>query len=167
IAAHFHAHRADDIFTAIRIADEFGLKLKIVHGTDAACIADRLAARGIDVFVGPIISDRSKPELRSKSDSTAAELNAAGVRVSITTDHNVVPIQHLLTSAQIAIRAGLPKSEAFRAVTVNPAAALGLSDRIGRIAVGLDADFSVFAEDPFESIAAKPVMVFVNGARVR
>ena len=167
IAAHFHAHRADDIFTAIRISDEFGLNLKIVHGTDAACIAKRLAERGIDVFVGPIISDRSKPELRSKSDSTAAELNAAGVRVSITTDHNVVPIQHLLTSAQVAIRAGLPKRDAFRAVTVNPAKALGLEDRVGSIAVGLDADFSVFAEDPFESVAAKPVMVCVNGERVR
>lgn len=167
IAAHFHAHRADDIFTAIRIADEFGLDLKIVHGTDAVCIAKRLADRGIDVFVGPVISDRSKPELRSKSDATAAELTAAGVRVSITTDHNVVPIQHLLTSAQVAIRAGLPKWEAFKAVTSNPAKALGLGDRIGRIAVGLDADLSVFAEDPFETVAAKPVMVFVDGARVR
>ena len=167
IAAHFHAHRADDIFTAIRIADEFGLDLKIVHGTDGACIAKRLAERGIDVFVGPVISDRCKPELRSKSDSTAAELSAAGVRVSLTTDHNVVPIQHLLTSAQIAIRAGLPKREAFRAVTVNPAAALGLEDRVGALAVGLDADMSVFAEDPFEAVAAKPKMVFVDGMRVR
>ena len=167
IAAHFHAHRADDIFTAIRIADEFGLDLKIVHGTDGARIADRLAARDIDVFVGPIISDRCKPELSSKSDSTAGELAAAGVRVSITTDHGVVPIQHLLTSAQIAMRAGLSKRDAFKALTVNPARALGLEDRIGGIAVGLDADFSVFAEDPFDSIAVKPAMVFVNGARVR
>lgn len=167
ISAHFHAHRADDIFTAIRIADEFGLDLKIVHGTDGACIAERLAKRGIDVFVGPIISDRCKPELRSKSDSTAGELAAAGVRVSITTDHNVVPIQHLLTSAQIAMRAGLTKRDAFKAVTVNPAKALGLGDRIGSLAPGLDADMSVFAADPFESVAAKPAMVFVDGVRVR
>ena len=167
IAAHFHAHRADDIFTAIRISDEFGLNLKIVHGTDAACIAKRLAGRNVDVFVGPIISDRCKPELRSKSDSTAAELAAAGVSVSLTTDHNVVPIQHLLTSAQIAMRAGLSKRDAFRAVTVNPAKALGLESRVGRIAVGLDADMSVFAEDPFETVAAKPEMVCVDGRRVR
>ncbi len=167
IAAHFHAHRADDIFTALRIADEFGLDLKIVHGTDAACIAKRLADRGVDVFVGPIISDRCKPELRSKSDSTAAELAAAGVSVSITTDHNVVPIQHLLTSVQIAMRAGLSKRDAFRAVTVNPAKALGLESRIGSLAVGLDADMSVFAEDPFETVAAKPSMVFIDGRRVR
>ena len=167
IAAHFHAHRADDIFTAIRIADEFGLDLKIVHGTDAVRIAKRLADRGIPVFVGPIISDRCKPELSSKSDSTAAELAAAGVSVSITTDHNVVPIQHLLTSVQVAMRAGLSKRDAFKAVTVNPAKALGLEGRIGSLAVGLDADMSVFAEDPFETVAAKPSMVFVNGARVR
>ena len=167
IAAHFHAHRADDILTAIRIADEFGLDLKIVHGTDSARIAKRLAERDIAVFVGPIISDRCKPELRSMSDSTAAELAAAGVSVSITTDHNVVPIQHLLTSVQIAIRAGLSKRDAFKAVTVNPAKALGLEDRIGSLAVGLDADMSVFAEDPFETVAAKPVMVFVDGKRVR
>lgn len=167
IAAHVHAHRADDIFTAIRIAEEFDLDLKIVHGTDGACIADRIAEKGIEVFLGPIICDRSKPELKAKSDDTAAILAKAGVKVSITTDHSVVPIQHLLTSAQIAMKAGLSKEDAFKAVTVNPAKALGLDGRIGSLAIGLDADMAIFAHDPLESVAEKPTHVFVNGNRVR
>ena len=167
IAAHFHAHRADDIFTAVRIAQEFDLDLKIVHGTDGASIADKLSEKGVEVFVGPIICDRSKPELKSKSDDTAAILANAGVSVSITTDHSVVPIQHLMTSAQIAMKAGLSKQDAFKAITVNPAKALGLDDRIGSLSVGLDADFSLFEVDPLEAMFEKPKMVFVNGKRVR
>jgi len=167
IAAHFHAHRADDIFTAVRLSEEFGLDLRIVHGTDGASIANELAAKKVDVFVGPVICDRSKPELKSKSDDTAAVLANAGVSVSITTDHSVVPIQHLMTSAQVAMKAGLSKQDAFKAITVNPAKSLGLDKRIGSLAVGLDADMALFENDPLDSLFEKPKMVFVNGKRVR
>lgn len=165
IKAHFHAHRADDIYTAIRLAREFKLKYVLIHCTEGHLIADKLHAEGVDAVIGPLLCERSKPELRNLTPKTAAVLNERSVPFAICTDHPVIPIQYLPLTAGLAVREGLPYEEALKAITINPARICGLGDRIGSIKPGKDADLLVFDGDPL-SVYTTPKMVFVNGFRV-
>lgn len=144
IPAHIHAHRADDIFTAIRLAKAFGIKYKLVHCTEGHLIADILAEEKCEAFVGPVIGDRSKPELVNATPQTAAALSKSGVKVAIITDHPEVVSQYLLLSADIAYRCGMDYLESLKAITINPAQMLGIDSRVGSLEIGKDADLVIF-----------------------
>ncbi|MEO8907373.1 MAG: amidohydrolase [Microbacteriaceae bacterium] len=160
-----HVHRHDDIATALRLADEFGYRLVINHGTDAAKIADVLAERDIPVIYGPMFTSRSKVELRDRGIPNLVALAAAGVRVAITTDHPVVPINFLVHQASFAVNEGLPHQTALEALTLNPAAFLGLDVRVGSLRVGLDGDVVVWSGDPLK-LDARAERVFIAGREV-
>lgn len=145
-----HAHRADDMFTAIRIAKEFDLKLTLDHCTEGHLIADELAEEGYPVIVGPSLSERSKIELRNLTFDTAGILSNAGLEVSIMTDHPVIPVQYLPMCAGIAVKHGMDKEKALEAITINPAKALGIEDKVGSIEIGKDADIVIWDNSPLE-----------------
>ena len=158
-----HAHRADDILTAIRIAKEFGLKLTLDHCTDGALIADELAEEGYPALVGPSFGNKSKPELKNKDYETVGVLHKAGVKVCIITDAPVITIENLPMCAGLAAQAGLPKEEAWKAITINPAEVLGVADRIGSLEVGKDADIVIWTADPLTTIGGQAYMTIVDG----
>ena len=166
IQAHFHAHRSDDIFTAIRLAKEYDLDLVLVHCTEGHLNAEKLAAEKARAVVGPLICTRTKPELSNERDENAAILKKAGVEVAICTDHPEVPIQYLALSAGIAVRAGMDHDDAVRAITSVPAKILGLSEKIGSVAPGRDADLAIFKGDPL-SVYEQPVWVVAGGKIVK
>lgn len=163
----FHAHRADDILTAVRVATEFGLRYTLDHCTEGYRIADLLAeeyrlgqqpafgqgipgqARLEGVIVGPIVSDRSKPELSRHEVKNAASLAAAGIPVAIMTDHPVIPIQYLAFNAAIAAKAGMPEDLALQAITLTAARLVGVADQYGSLEVGKQADLVLFDGHPF------------------
>lgn len=158
-----HAHRADDILTSIRIAREFGVKLTLDHCTDGALIADELAEEGFSAFVGPTLGNKSKIELMNKSFTTPAVLHKAGVNVSIITDAPVIPLQHLPMCSGLAVSSGLDMEEGWRAITINPANATGIGDRVGSLEPGKDADVVIWTADPLTTIGAEAYMTIVNG----
>ncbi|MGN7798936.1 amidohydrolase [Leifsonia sp. 22587] len=160
-----HTHRHDDIATALRLADEFGYRLVVNHGTEAHKIADVLAERDIPVIFGPMFTSRSKVELRDRAIANLAVLAKAGVRVAITTDHPVVPINFLIYQAALAVKDGLPRETALEALTVNPAAFLRLDDRVGSLTPGLDGDVVVWSGDPLD-VNSRAERVFIQGAEV-
>jgi imidazolonepropionase-like amidohydrolase len=166
LQAHFHAHRADDIFTAIRIAKEFNLKLVIVHCTEGYLIADELKDENIGILYGPFLCDRSKPELRNQTPKGPGLLKKAGLCPCIVTDHPVVPIQYLNLCAGLAVKDGLEYFEALKAITINPAHVLGLDEKIGSIKKGKDADFVIFDGDPL-ALQTKVKFVAINGRIVK
>jgi imidazolonepropionase-like amidohydrolase len=152
-----HCHRADDIATAMRIASEFGYKLVIDHGTEAHLIADKIAAAGVPVVIGPLLTSRSKVELRNRSLANPGRLAAAGVEISITTDHPVVPIHFLIHQATLSVKEGLDPVTALRAVTINPARVIGVDDRLGSLTVGKDADVVIWSGDPLDVMSRAEV----------
>ena len=158
-----HAHRADDILTSIRIAKEFGVKLTLDHCTDGAVIADELAKEGYCAFVGPTLGNKSKVELSSKSFTTPAVLHGAGVPISIITDAPVIPLQYLPMCAGLAVNAGLDLEAAWRAITINPAAALGIDSRVGSLEPGKDADIVIWTADPLSSIGGEAYITIIDG----
>jgi imidazolonepropionase-like amidohydrolase len=160
-----HCHRADDIATAIRIADEFGYDLVIDHGTEAHLLADLIAARGTPVIIGPLFTSRSKVELRNRSLANPGRLAAAGVTIAITTDHPVVPINFLVHQASLAVKDGLDRENALRALTINPARIAGIDERIGSLEPGKDADLVIWSGDPLD-VLSRAVRVFVDGAEI-
>ena len=160
-----HAHRVDDIATAIRLADEFGYRLVINHGTEAHLIADHLAERKIPVIIGPLFTARSKQELENRSIANPARLARAGVQIAITTDAPVVPIHFLVHQATFAIKEGLDAETALRAITINPAEILGLDDRVGSIEPGKDADLVVWSGDPLD-VMSRAENVYISGRKV-
>lgn len=145
-----HSHRADDIATALRIAQEFDFELVLDHGTESYLIADRVAAAGVPVLYGPLIVSRSKVEVRHRTPAAPGILARAGVKVSIITDHPVVPIDFLATQASLAVREGMDHDEALRAITLNPAEVMGVADRVGSIEQGKDADLVLWEGDPLD-----------------
>jgi imidazolonepropionase-like amidohydrolase len=157
-----HCHRHDDIATAIRLAEEFGYRLVVNHGTEGHKIADVLAEKGIPVIFGPMLTSRSKVELRDRGIGNLALIAEAGVTVAITTDHPVVPIDHLRLQAILAVREGLPAPAALEALTVNPAAILRLDDRVGALEVGRDGDVVVWTDDPL-TVDASVEHVVIGG----
>ena len=166
LPAHFHAHRADDIATAVRISGEFGLKLVVVHGTEGYLVPELLAQSNVPVITGPCLTDRSKPELVGQTLSNPARLRAAGVKVAICTDHPETPIQYLPLCAAMAVRGGMEPEDALAAITRDAAEIAGISKRVGTLTPGKDADVVVTSGHPFDwkgEIRA----VFLNGKRVR
>lgn len=158
-----HAHRADDIFTAIRIAKEFDLPLTLDHCTDGALIADELAEEGYPAFVGPTLGGKSKIELSHKSFTTPAALHEAGVPISIITDAPVIPLEYLPMCAGLAVNAGLPYEEAWRAITINPATQTGIGDRVGSLEAGKDGDVVIWLDDPLTVVGAEAYVTVVDG----
>jgi imidazolonepropionase-like amidohydrolase len=160
-----HCHRADDIATALRLAREFGYDLVIDHGTEAYLIADEIAAAGVPVVTGPLITARSKVELRNRTMANPGLLAAAGVTVAIATDHPVVPVHLLIVQAALAVREGLDRDTALRAVTINPARIMRVADRIGSLAVGKDGDVVVWSGDPFD-VMSRVETAYIAGREV-
>ena len=158
-----HAHRADDILTSIRIAKEFGVKLTLDHCTDGAVIADELAKEGYPAFIGPSLGSKSKVELTNKSFTTPQVLHKAGVHISIITDAPVIPLQYLPMCAGLAADAGFAQEEAWKAITINPATALGIADRVGSLEVGKDADIVVWSADPITTLGAAASVTIIDG----
>lgn len=162
--AFFHAHRADDIFTAIRIAKEFDLDLVLCHCTEGYLIADLLKEEGYGIIAGPILGDRSKPELRNMETSGLAKLMEEGIKAGLCTDHPETPIQYLSLCAGVAVGAGLDYGEALKAITIYPARIVGIDDRVGSVKAGKDADFVLYDGDPL-SPYHHPKQVFINGQK--
>ncbi|HET6313746.1 MAG TPA: amidohydrolase [Chloroflexia bacterium] len=165
IPMRWHAHRSDDILTAFRIRDEFGFDMVLDHATEAHLIPDELLKRNIPAVVGPTLTARYKPEVKGRSLTTPGILVREGVKVALTTDHWVVPVQYLPMQLVMAVKHGLDRDQALRLVTINPAEIMGVEDRIGSIAVGKDADVAIWSGDPLD-IYQHPVRVYVNGKLV-
>jgi len=157
-----HVHRLDDIFTAIRIAKEFNLLLTLDHCTEGHLDAEEIAQSGFPAIVGPSLSSRSKLEIENGDFKTPGVLKKAGVRVAITTDHPVTRIQYLPICAGLAAKEGLGRENALRAITIDAAIILGISDRVGSIEVGKDADLVIYKGDPLE-IMGSAVCTVING----
>ncbi len=165
LPAHFHAHRADDIVTAVRISKEFGLDCVIVHGTEAHLIADYLAQEHIPVITGPVITDRFKPEMANLSLENTAILAKAGVQVAICTDYPETPIGLLPLCASLSARAGMDEDEALAAITLNAARIAGVDDRLGSLTCGKDADLVVMDGHPLDW-RTKVTHVLIDGQEV-
>ena len=166
VKAHFHCHRADDIYTAIRIGREFHLDYILVHCTEGYLIAEDIAKEGIPAICGPLLTARSKPELSNATKANPGVLAKAGVLTAICTDHDVIPMPLLPTSAGFAVGEGMDYEEALRAITINPAKICKIDSRVGSLEKGKDADILVFDGDPL-AVANKPKMVFVDGKQVK
>ncbi len=147
--ARVHAHRADDMLTAIRIAEEFNLDLTLEHATEGYKIADILGARGIPVTAGPILFSREKYELKDMTPKNPGLMAKAGVKVAIQTDE-MSAVKYLTINAALAVREGMPEEEALKAITINAAEIIGVADRVGSLEVGKDADLVVFSGHPFD-----------------
>lgn len=161
-----HAHRADDILTAIRIAKEFNLNITLDHCTDGASIVEKLSKEGFPVLVGPSMGKRSKEELQAKSFATASILHNAGLKVSIISDANVTPIEFLPMFAGLAASEGLPMEAAWQAITITPAEAMGIADRVGSLEPGKDGDVVIWTADPLTTIGAKAYTTIIEGTIV-
>jgi imidazolonepropionase-like amidohydrolase len=157
-----HAHRADDIFTAIRVGKEFGVKVTLEHCTEGHLIAEEIAKEGLQAIVGPTLSNRSKIELKELTFETPKVLSRAGVKIALMTDHPVIPVHYLPLCASLAVKAGLDEETALKAITINPAEILGVADRVGSIEQGKDADIVVFDRHPLD-IQAVAKYVLIDG----
>ena len=162
--AFFHAHRADDVFTALRISREFGLDAVMVHATEGHLVAEELAQAKAKVIWGPMMCSRTKPELSNYTPAAPGLLSKQGIPVALCTDHPELPIQYLALSAALASAEGMDRTSALNAITSVPAEICGIADRVGKIAVGMDADLLLFDRDTF-AVGTKPVVVFVNGKK--
>jgi imidazolonepropionase-like amidohydrolase len=150
IPLRVHAHRADDIITAIRIAKEFDIEITIEHCTEGHKVAKELADNGIWANIGPSIWRRAKVETKDITPETAAIVSKAGGKITLITDHNIIPQQHYRLTAGLAIREGLDEQTAWEAITINPAKVIGIDDRVGSLEVGKDADIAIWDGDPLE-----------------
>lgn len=148
-----HAHRSDDILTAIRIGREFNLDLTLEHCTEGYIILDRLAREQLPVTLGPLLSDRSKIELGRMTFEAPAMFERAGVKFALMTDSPVIPEQYLAVEAAICVRNGLSEEGALKAITINAAEAIGLADRVGSLEVGKDADVCLYDAHPLDARA--------------
>lgn len=160
-----HAHRCDDIATAIRIADEFDVSLTVEHCTEGHLIAPFLAENKVKAAVGPTLTGKPKIELRNKSWETPAVLWKAGVHFCIITDHPIIPIEHLSVCLALAVRGGLPREEALKGVTIYAAEHLGIAGRMGSIEKGKDADIVLWDGDPLDA-RSRAVRTIIDGETV-
>ena len=161
-----HAHQANDIFTALRIAHEFGLRITLEHVTGGHLIVDELAKeKDVPMAVGPSLTHASKFELQNKSWATPGVLAKAGCHVSIITDNSVIPQQYLPLCAGMAVKAGMDEFDALKAITINPAEHIGVADRVGTLEVGKDADVVITNGCPFE-VMTEVKAGFIDGARI-
>lgn len=157
-----HAHRADDILTALRIAREFGLDMTIEHGTEGYLIADALKKAGAKLILGPLIGERGKVELRNQTLKAPMLLHEKGISFAIMTDHPVVPIQYLSLCAALAVREGLDAYAALEAITINAAKICRIDSRVGSLEAGKDADIAVFDAHPLD-FRARVIMTIIDG----
>jgi imidazolonepropionase-like amidohydrolase len=160
-----HAHRADDILTAIRIAKEFNIRLSIEHCTEGHTITEYLKNGNVKIVLGPLATERCKIELRNLTLAAPGIMEKAGLEFALCTDHPVIMEQYLLLSAALAVREGLSEETALRCVTINAARAAGIDDRVGSIARGKDADLVLFGGNPLD-IRNKPSCVIIDGKMV-
>lgn len=161
-----HAHQANDILTAVRIAKEFGVKLTLEHVTEGALIVDELVRANVPLAIGPTFGQPSKIELQHKSWETPGILNRAGCHVSIITDSPVTEQGHLRFCAAMAVESGMDPFEALKAITINPAEHIGVADRVGSIEVGKDADFMV-TDGCLYALNTHVVATYIDGIRVK
>lgn len=161
-----HVHRADDIFTALRIAKEFDVNITLDHVTEGHLIVDELKQENVPLIVGPSFGHRSKVELKEKSFKTPGILSNAGIKIAIMTDHPVIPLQHLTMAAAYAVKDGMKEEEALKAITINAAEIIGVADRVGSIEVGKDADIVLFDGNPL-NIQTKINFVLIDGSVVK
>jgi imidazolonepropionase-like amidohydrolase len=166
VPVRIHAHRADDILTALRLGQEFGLQVVVEHCTEGHKVAAELAEAGVPAMVGPSLSSRSKMELQELSFATPAELARAGVTVALISDHPFVPIQYLPLCGGLAVREGLDEEAALRAITLTPAEILGVADRVGSLEPGKDADLALYRGHPFYDVQARCLLTLVQGQPV-
>ena len=157
-----HAHRADDIQTAIRIAKEFDLRMTLDHGTESHLVAEQVKASGYPVIVGPDLTSRSKPEVQNMNFKTNRILYEHEVLFSIMTDHPVSMIQYLPLCAGLAVKQGLPMEEGIKAITINAARICGVADRVGSLKKGKDADIAIFSGNPME-VFTRTLYTIING----
>lgn len=157
-----HVHRADDIFTAIRIAEEFQLDMTLDHCSEGHLIAREVAASGFPAIVGPDLASRNKIEVQNMAFKTVGILNREGVKTAITTDHPVSLIQSLPICAGLAVKAGMKEEEALKSITIYPAQICRVSDRVGSLRAGKDADISIFDGNPLE-VSTKALCVLIDG----
>ncbi len=157
-----HVHRVDDIFTAIRIGKEFGLKMTLDHCSEGHLIAEELAKEGFPAIVGPDLSSRSKIEVQNVAFKTAGILSAAGVKVAVTTDHPVSLIQSLPICAGLCVKSGMDEDEALRAITIHAAQICNVADRVGSLEVGKDADIVIFDGNPLE-VSSEVFYTLIDG----
>ena len=157
-----HAHRADDILTAIRIAREFGVDITIDHGTESHLIVDEIFASGFPVIAGTELTARSKLEVQNMSFKTCKVLHQAGVLFSITTDHPVALIQTLPICAGLAVKHGLPMEAGWKAITINAAKICGVDDMVGSLKKGKHADIAVFSGNPLD-LFTKTLYTIIDG----
>lgn len=157
-----HAHRADDILTAIRIAEEFNVKMTLDHCTEGHLISEYVKKSQFPAIVGPSLTSRSKIELQNKTFKTPGILAKAGVKVAIMTDHPVIPIGYLPICAGLAAKDGLGVEEAYKAITINSAEICGVSDRVGSLEEGKDADIAIFTGNPME-VFTEAKYTIING----
>ena len=161
-----HAHATEDIFTALRIAREFDVKITLEHVTEGHLIVEELAAEQVPLAVGPTLASASKFELRNKNWTTPGLLAAAGCQVSIITDSPVIPQEYLPLCAGLAVKAGMDPFQALQAITINPARHVGIGDRVGSLEVGKDADIVITDGCPFE-VTTMVKQVLIDGKPVR
>ena len=157
-----HAHRADDILTAIRIAKEFDVDITIDHGTEGHLITEEIAASGFPVILGPELSSRSKPEVQYMNFKTPGIMKEAGILFSITTDHPVSMIQYLPLCVGLAVKQGLPLEEGLKALTINAARICRVDNRVGSLKPGKDADIAIFTGNPME-IFTETLYTIIDG----
>jgi imidazolonepropionase-like amidohydrolase len=157
-----HVHRVDDIFTAIRIGKEFGLKMTLDHCSEGHLIAEELAKEGFPAIVGPDLSSRNKIEVQNVAFKTAGILSAAGVKVAVTTDHPVSLIQSLPICAGLCVKSGMDEDEALRAITIHAAQICNVADRVGSLEVGKDADIVIFDGNPLE-VSSEVFYTLIDG----
>lgn len=162
IPAHFHAHTSGDIYTALRIAKEFNIRAVIVHATEGHKMYEDLIRETEGVLSGPIMTDRSKPELRGHIAASAAMMSEQGVPLALITDHPEIPVNYLTVCAAIAVRYHMDRYEALKAITINPAKICGIADRVGSIETGKDADLVIYEGDPLD-ITHAPLGRMING----
>lgn len=157
-----HAHQADDIATAMRIAKEFGLNMTVDHATEGYLIADVLKQNNQSVILGPTLGNKSKYELKAKSFDSGKVLYNAGVNFAIMTDHPVIEQKHTLVQVALFVKAGLPELEGLKAVTINAAKLCGIDDKVGSIKEGKDADIVIWSGHPLD-IMTEASVVILNG----
>ena len=157
-----HVHRVDDIFTAIRIAREFNLKMTLDHCSEGHMIAKELAEEGFPAIVGPDLASRNKIEVQNMAFKTVGVLNQAGVMTAVTTDHPVSLIQSLPLCAGLAVKSGLSLEEGYKAITIHPAIICGVDHRVGSLEVGKDADIAIFTGNPME-VFTRTLYTIIDG----
>ncbi len=162
ITARIHAHRKDDILTAVRLSEEFGFELVIEHGTEAYMIADYIKNKNIPLVLGPLLGFRTKLETKNRTYQSISIIKEKGILASLTCDHSVIPLEHASIQAATALRYGAKEEDLIKMLTINPAKILKIYNKVGSIDVGKDADLVIWSEHPFD-FRSYVIKTIING----